>query len=276
MSANRHWWVGSESFLRQKYAPFRKLSLDGSLADVQTPLDVLAEAASEADIGHALEIFCKAHGVSKSGHVTVQESPSGLSLTSAVTYGIEDYNSAYLAENMLKLDAIRYISGNEIFPIPWGLSHQDKADFAEEKQFFSFLRDFKCGRGAIVPFRGPNYHSVLAVVVDESEKDFSARLSQFAAQTQIFGVALHAAIQRISPFFAELMAPTGPNARLSAREAECMHWAAVGKTAWEISCILSISERTVIAHTENAKKKLQARTLPQAVAIAVSSGQITV
>lgn len=64
--------------------------------------------------------------------------------------------------------------------------------------------------------------------------------------------------------------------RLTIRETERIRWAALGKTAWEISSILRITERTVIAHTENAKKKLGAKTLPQAVARAVSLGLVVV
>ncbi|MCG8508295.1 MAG: helix-turn-helix transcriptional regulator, partial [Rhodospirillales bacterium] len=49
----------------------------------------------------------------------------------------------------------------------------------------------------------------------------------------------------------------------------CLLWAAHGKTAWETSQILQISQTTVSYHLENAKKKLGARTVAQAVARAV-------
>lgn len=64
--------------------------------------------------------------------------------------------------------------------------------------------------------------------------------------------------------------------QLTKREVECLGWAAQGKTAWEISQILKISEATVSFHIENAKKKLDAKTLPQAVAIGISLGIIKV
>ncbi len=52
---------------------------------------------------------------------------------------------------------------------------------------------------------------------------------------------------------------------LSPREAECLHWAAAGKTDNEIGAILSISPRTARFHIENAKKKLGVSTRIQAV-----------
>jgi len=52
---------------------------------------------------------------------------------------------------------------------------------------------------------------------------------------------------------------------LSPREAECLRWAAAGKTDNEIGAILSISPRTARFHIENAKKKLGVSTRIQAV-----------
>lgn len=56
---------------------------------------------------------------------------------------------------------------------------------------------------------------------------------------------------------------------LSPREAECLKWAAAGKTDAEIGAILSISPRTTRFHVENAKKKLGVATRIQAVAEAL-------
>jgi len=57
---------------------------------------------------------------------------------------------------------------------------------------------------------------------------------------------------------------------VSAREIDCLKWMAAGKTAWEVSTILGISERTVRFHLNAAREKLQSTTTTQAVAKAVS------
>ncbi|TAM95401.1 MAG: LuxR family transcriptional regulator [Rhizobiaceae bacterium] len=54
-------------------------------------------------------------------------------------------------------------------------------------------------------------------------------------------------------------------AGLSHREAEILKWAAAGKTAWEISVILSVSQHTVLTHVRNAKQKLAATNIVHAV-----------
>ncbi len=57
---------------------------------------------------------------------------------------------------------------------------------------------------------------------------------------------------------------------VSAREIDCLKWMAAGKTAWEVSTILGISERTVRFHLNAAREKLKCTTTTQAVAKAVS------
>ncbi len=57
---------------------------------------------------------------------------------------------------------------------------------------------------------------------------------------------------------------------MSARELDCLKWTAAGKTAWEASIILGISERTVRFHLNAAREKLGCATTTQAVAKAVA------
>lgn len=61
---------------------------------------------------------------------------------------------------------------------------------------------------------------------------------------------------------------------LSARERECLTWAASGKTAWESGMIMAISESAVKKHLASAAAKLGAHTRTHAVAIAMSAGLI--
>ena len=57
---------------------------------------------------------------------------------------------------------------------------------------------------------------------------------------------------------------------LSNPELECLKWAAEGKSAWETSMILGVSECTVKFHLSNARYKLHCVTTTQAVAKAIS------
>jgi DNA-binding CsgD family transcriptional regulator len=57
---------------------------------------------------------------------------------------------------------------------------------------------------------------------------------------------------------------------LSPRELEVLKWLKLGKTSWDISVILKISERTVNYHVNNIMKKLDVTSRLQAVSEAVN------
>ena len=63
---------------------------------------------------------------------------------------------------------------------------------------------------------------------------------------------------------------------LSSREKEVLNWLKLGKSSWDISVILGISERTVNFHVYRIMHKLETVNRPQAVATAIHLGLIDV
>jgi LuxR family transcriptional regulator, quorum-sensing system regulator CviR len=61
---------------------------------------------------------------------------------------------------------------------------------------------------------------------------------------------------------------------LSEREKEVLNWLKLGKSSWDMSVILGISERTVNFHVYNMMRKLEAVNRPQVVAAAIHLGLI--
>ncbi|MBV6272510.1 helix-turn-helix domain-containing protein [Alcaligenaceae bacterium CGII-47] len=59
---------------------------------------------------------------------------------------------------------------------------------------------------------------------------------------------------------------------LTTREESCLHWAAQGKTSWEIGVILGITERTVNFHIANICTKFNVHTRQAAIATALRAG----
>jgi DNA-binding CsgD family transcriptional regulator len=85
---------------------------------------------------------------------------------------------------------------------------------------------------------------------------------------------LHQALVRV-------VIPLGDRRRMSdpgftPREREVLKWVIDGKSAWEISRILSISERTVKFHVQNIMRKVHATNKAQAVAICMENGFIDI
>jgi len=61
---------------------------------------------------------------------------------------------------------------------------------------------------------------------------------------------------------------------LTQRERDLLSWAAGGKTAWQSSVIVGLSESAVKKHLAAAGARLGARTRTQAVALALARGLI--
>lgn len=67
---------------------------------------------------------------------------------------------------------------------------------------------------------------------------------------------------------------TGNQCLLSTREVAVLEWIKQGKSTWDISQVLSITERTVNFHVKNIFKKLGVVSRAQAVAVAIDLGVI--
>lgn len=122
-----------------------------------------------------------------------------------------------------------------------------------------------CGRELSIALTG--YHGESAALIInacESMSDWPARRPTISREFRALGQYFHQHMLRIF----------GRNDEkaiiVSAREIDCLKWMAAGKTAWEVSTILGISERTVRFHLNAAREKLQCTTTTQAVAKAVS------
>lgn len=73
---------------------------------------------------------------------------------------------------------------------------------------------------------------------------------------------------------AMLHGPREDTPKLTGREYDCLAYVAAGKSDWEISVILNLSQATVRFHVDNARRKLDATTRTHAVARATAAGLI--
>ncbi len=105
----------------------------------------------------------------------------------------------------------------------------------------------------------------VATVIPRKESDSATLLgaaeNMLAQAQQEGGDRVHAAAADV-PF------------RLTARELECLQWSAVGKSSWEISSILGISESAVNFHMANIRSKFDVGSRRQAVVQAIHFGLI--
>ncbi len=111
------------------------------------------------------------------------------------------------------------------------------------------------------------YHAETAVLIvraDDNIDDWPDRRIALKRELRALGQYFHQHMLRIFGH------DDSREIIITAREIDCLKWMAAGKTAWEVSTILGISERTVRFHLNGAREKLECTTTTQAVAKAVS------
>lgn len=141
------------------------------------------------------------------------------------------------------------------------LSHQ---------RFFSAAAKFGIRSGATVPIRGGFGRFATFTVAGNEAERIAFPLPEATDILQLAGLYYHAHVYAKLQLGLTRLA----DAPLTQRERQCLFWAARGKKMPETAIILGITTRTVVFHLENARAKLGASTVTQAVAEAGQRGLI--
>jgi LuxR family transcriptional activator of conjugal transfer of Ti plasmids len=217
--------------------------------------DALRDAMSQAAAGLDLSCFAYLSVPAKTGGHTQLISNYPLAWT---TYYLQKHYERF---DPVIIQALRYPE-----PFEWGLGVRSLVP-SNSQELFEEAATFGIRYGFTIPIHdssGPI--AAVTFATDERRPQFERTISEHARVLQLMAMYFHAhAQQRIGSN--QLIA----GASLSPREAECLEWAAQGKSAWEIGTILGISRHTVATYLENARTKLGVRTIVQAVARATAS-----
>lgn len=178
-----------------------------------------------------------------------------------------DWSRHYETRNYVSLDPVVRLGLNNLMPIDWS----EVRDLSvEQLQFLGEAREFGIGNnGLSFPVRGAQGElAVFSMSVDCTKSDWRLRKSSQMREYRIIAEYFH---QRV---LSHLGVSIDLSHALSDREKECLRWCGAGKTYWEISRILSVSESTVRFHMQNAIHKLDCLNQVQAVLKATKAGLI--
>jgi DNA-binding CsgD family transcriptional regulator len=116
-----------------------------------------------------------------------------------------------------------------------------------------------------------------------SPTDKYGSMFNFSGPSMEYGIRTEVILEIVTPHLHQALShifskkrPDAGKAILSAREREVLDWLKQGKSSWDISVILGISERTVNFHVYNIMKKLDVSNRPQAVAVAAHLGLVDI
>lgn len=169
----------------------------------------------------------------------------------------------------LGVEALRDLGLLETTPVDWTASERLRIELKlRTADGHAETTACRAASFSLSALRGETAVFAAAMPGTSDTGDFLA--SPVMAELRILGRYFHSHILRLNGH------DTFDSLLMSARELDCLKWTAAGKTAWEASRILGISERTVIFHLNAARKKLNCATTTQAVAKAVATQLISV
>ncbi|MDO9371249.1 MAG: LuxR C-terminal-related transcriptional regulator, partial [Gammaproteobacteria bacterium] len=133
-----------------------------------------------------------------------------------------------------------------------------------EQQFIEHAKSYGLSQGVTIGQRSKRNSA--GSLFSFAGQDMGEHPRHEALLTQL-APHLHLALMRTAYSVSELPALT-----LTAREQEVLQWMIQGKTNWETSRILGISERTVKFHVHNILAKLHSSSRGHAIAQAIDQG----
>jgi LuxR family transcriptional activator of conjugal transfer of Ti plasmids len=168
----------------------------------------------------------------------------------------------YCANRYDRIDPVIARSIATTLPFTWSTDESDTKLTKKQRRFFDEAGEFGIRHGVTIPVHDRiGKVATLTVAALGSRSEFDARVAQRQHELHLIAIHLHAQLRNTT---AAPIPPLRPC--LTQRERSCLQWAARGKSALDTAKIIRISRRTVVFHTENAKRKLGVATMQQAVA----------
>lgn len=177
------------------------------------------------------------------------------------------WRTRYFAKEYMSVDPVITHCVSHMTPYSWeqitSLEREDKI----VRDFMGEAREFGLNSGVSFPVHAPKGDFAIFNMASSLDREqVKAQTLEAIPFTHLFTACLHENVRKI---FQQQGLPL-KKIPLIERERECLLWVSEGKTSWDTSEILGISEHMVISHLQNTCEKLSVFSPVQAVARAVS------
>jgi len=179
------------------------------------------------------------------------------------------YSEHYARENFYPDDPVAARCRRSTDPFEWSEASFDATAWPRAAEVMNTAADFGLRQGYCVPIKRGNGLQACVTLAGE-RPDLGSRAKRAIHLISIY--AYKKAVSVLGPLQGRRSDPR----LLTSREREVLIWSAQGKSSWEISVILGVSERTVNWFIANASRKLDAVNRTQAVVNAIRSGEIEI
>lgn len=190
------------------------------------------------------------------------------SLVYACTYS-KCWVDQYISNNYSTLDPVAQRGQEQEDLFIWSDLAAPELLNPSQRGFMEEARAGGLADGVGLAVHGRGGPQALLTMATESARDLGDIVSERGDDLRLLGLAFHnfargyvleKEMTRHNPF--------------RPRERECLTWLAGGKTYWETSQILNISESVVKFHMKNVRQKLGVHTTREAMVLAIQKGYI--
>lgn len=178
----------------------------------------------------------------------------------------------YFANAFDEVDPVVTASRDEIAPFFWGALDAVRPNDPEQSRLFDDASSLGIRSGITVPLKGPEGRfAAFTLSTDETSPAHMGGAAELKTFVQLCGLQFHNVLSTRVPRFM----PEHRVWRLTGRQRLCLAASAEGHSAKQTARVVGLTPRTVEHHLEEAKKRLEAESLPHAVALAVRKGLIS-
>lgn len=176
----------------------------------------------------------------------------------------DEWRTEYVNRGYIRTDPTVIHCAKNTTPVDWNSIDKSNKIMVEAK-------DYSLLSGVSVPLHTANGEfAMMSIASSEPYQKTKEKIFVATPYTQLLITYLHERVKKVIR-----LGQIEEQIKLTKREQECLLWTAEGKTSWEVSQILNISERTIIFHLQNASVKLGVANRQQAIAKAIVKGLIS-
>lgn len=235
-----------------------------SLSLLCDAFEALERATNSAQLLAEMRKFSRELGFEHFAYALTINAPSLKAQQYIINGYPQQWFERYIAHGYFKIDPLVEYAAKSTLPAIW---EDPRFHEAGTEEFWDEAADVGLQAGlSFAVHEQPGVTGIFSLARDQALNLQGLELAALIGRAQMFASLLHHSVLRID--LPRLL--PGPMTPLTARERECLKWAADGKTAWETGQILKITERTAVFHVNNVIQKLGATNKIQAIVRAVA------
>lgn len=224
---------------------------------IRSLIDMVDAAHNPWMIKSALTTFAHSCGFERFAYLQTE----GAEIRTFNTYPPE-WEALYLRNQYSRIDPVVTEAKRRMSMFAWTAESWPARGSGQMRAFRDHAIDYGLRSGITVPVEG-GFGATIMLTFASPTAQSSGLLSLEPTKAVQAVLAIHYRLKTMGGAIAR-----GPKRLLSPREMLCLAWSTKGKLAPDIAELTGIKQRTVQHYLDNARRKLEAATVPQLVAIA--------